>query len=283
MVHHYATLKSPITWFGGKQNLAPEFAARLPKHTTYVEPFGGGAALLFAKPASDVEVYNELDEGLVNFFRVLRDDTLFPKLQRWASLTPYSREIFKDYRDSWESEADSSIKAAKWFYVSKASFSGRFGSSWGFSIKQNRAKTWHNAVERLPDHHCRTRKLILEKLDWRDVMEKYDAPDTLFYLDPPYVHGTRTEVRYDNELTDQDHTDLVDVLLNIQGKAMLSGYHNPIYNRLGWKCEEFRVYCHSAGKTRHSGLKGEGGMQSHKRTEVLWKNYRAPEVQLQLF
>lgn len=74
----------------------------VPPHYIYVEPFGGAAWLLFAKPPSPVEVYNDIDSGLVNFYRVLRDPEKFKEFYRLVSLTPYSREEFYYCMSTWK-------------------------------------------------------------------------------------------------------------------------------------------------------------------------------------
>lgn len=91
-------MKSPISWFGGKYYLAHKIIKLFPPHSIYVEPFGGAAHVLFAKEPSPVEVYNDIDSGLVNFFRVLRDPKSFGELALLCSLTPYSREEYYYFR-----------------------------------------------------------------------------------------------------------------------------------------------------------------------------------------
>lgn len=98
-----AGMGSPITWFGGKGMMASKILPYFPEHHTYAEPFGGGASMLFAKPPSPVEVYNDMDSGLVNFFRVLRDPEAFERFHHLAALTPYSREEYCHCRSTWES------------------------------------------------------------------------------------------------------------------------------------------------------------------------------------
>src|SRR5690606_9021181 len=95
-------MRSQLRYDGGKGLLAPKLLPLIPEHRTYVEPFGGGASLLFAKEPSPVEVYNDLDDGLVTLFRVLRHPLLFRIFQRKVALTPYARSEFMECRDSWQ-------------------------------------------------------------------------------------------------------------------------------------------------------------------------------------
>ena len=93
-------LRSPVRWYGGKGNMVKKLLKLIPEHKIYVEVFGGGASLLFAKEPSPIEIYNDIDEGLVNFFRVLRDPEKFGKFYAKAVLTPYSRAEFYYCRDT---------------------------------------------------------------------------------------------------------------------------------------------------------------------------------------
>src|SRR5271166_1742362 len=101
-------IPSPITWFGGKSRLAPRIIGYFPPHKTYVELFGGSAAVLLAKEPSPVEVFNDIDNQLFNLFRVLRDDRAFRRLQRGIELTLYSRAEF----DLAKQESDDPVESA---------------------------------------------------------------------------------------------------------------------------------------------------------------------------
>jgi len=108
------TLMPPFPWMGGKVWLAKRLAENLPQHHTYVEVFGGAAALLLAKPPSPVEVYNDIDSGLVNFFRVLRDEEKFKRFMRMVTLTPYSREEYNAARERWRDVENDVERAYLW-------------------------------------------------------------------------------------------------------------------------------------------------------------------------
>ena len=110
----------------------------IPEHSTYVEAFAGAAALFFTKQRSDVEVLNDLDSGLVDFYRILRDPVKYEQLQLKAELTPYSREEYYYCRDTWEDCDDDVERAARWFIVARQCFAGIFGSGWGFEVANGR-------------------------------------------------------------------------------------------------------------------------------------------------
>jgi DNA adenine methylase len=271
-----------ILWFGGKGNM---LAKLLPiingiKHTTYCEPFGGGASILLNKQPSKVEVYNDLDSGLYDFFSVLANPEQFEKFRRRVSLLPYSRQLYYDCCDTWQQEADIIERASKWFVVARQSFSGRFGSGWSFAVtasRRNMAETcskWLSCIEHLPEVHTRLQRVQIENIDFKKCIDCYDTDETLFYLDPPYLAETRSAGGYKHELTAVDHAELIEILLNLRGQAVLSGYPNEIYNRLtqsGWEYREYETACHAAGKTRNSNLQGKGAaLENAARTEAVW-------------
>ncbi len=250
-------------------------------HDIYVEPFGGGASVLFAKEPAPVEVYNDLNGGLVDLFRVLAGPHLFRRFRRMVGVLPCSRKLFYDFRGEIEKEKDLVTRAVKWFYVARQSFAGNFGGSWGYGIASTTrgmaaaCSRWLGTIDRLPEIHERLKRVQIECLPALEIIDKYDTPETLFYLDPPYVLGTRVGGKaYKHEMTDADHEALVEKLLEIQGSACLSGYENPIYRPLlksGWKIERREVACMAVGRTRAMKLIGQGAVKAkHLRVECLY-------------
>jgi len=259
-------MKSPIRWFGGKSQLAQKIIALFPPHRVYVEAFGGGASVLFAKALSPVEIYNDLDSGLVNFFRVLRNN--FSEFQRLVALTPYSREEHSFCRQHWEECNDPIERAYRWYVVAKQSFSGIFRSGWSYEKNRSRrgmvasVSRWLSTVDRLSEVAERLLRVQIEHNDWRIILKTYDSPDTLFYLDPPYVPETRRAGKYTHELTLSDHSELVERILALEGKVVLSGYSHPVYKSLsGWKHYDIETVCHASK-----------AISEHRspRTETIW-------------
>ena len=257
----------------------------IPSHHTYAECFGGAGALLFAKKPSPVEVYNDLDGGLVNFFRVLRDPEKFERFQRLVSLTPYSREEYNFCRNTWEGCTDDVERAYRWFVVARMSFSGQFGNSWSFDVIRSargmagECSRWLNTIDLLPQIHARLMRVQIEHKDFREVINIYDTPNTLLYMDPPYVPDTRREGGYKHEMTLDDHRKLVDLLFNVEGMVILSGYRHPVYEpleRVGWRRHDYETVCHAAGKTRGTGIQGKGAAKRMQpRVESVWVNPQA--------
>ena len=286
-------LRSPIKWFGGKGHMVAKILPILTAipHTRYVEPFGGGASILMAKPPVDVETYNDLDSALYDFFTVLADPDLFPQFVRRVRLLPYSRQLFNHARATWRDEPDKVKRAALWYVLARQCFGGHFGHSWGAAIttsarnRSSEISKWQTALAYLPQVHKRLKRVQIENADFLNILLRYDTPKTLFYCDPPYVKDTRSPEGYLYEMDNGQHESLVDALLNIKGYAVLSGYAHPVYDTLsnnGWKRIDWQTVCYAAPRTRQSNLKGKGAALKHQaRVESVWISPRVPR-QLEL-
>jgi DNA adenine methylase len=273
-------LRTPIRWFGGRGRIVPKLLPLVPPHSIYVEVFGGGASLLLAKEPSVIEVYNDRDSGLVSFFRVLRDPRMFARFYELVALTPYSREEYDFCRDTWEEATDDVERAFRWFVVARGSFAGIFGIGWGRAVTSNArgmvstSSAWLTTIKALPAIHERMMRVQIEHADFRQVLQRYDTPETFFHVDPPYLPETRRRGGYRHELTFDDHVDLVELVLRLQGKAMVAAYDHPVYAPLdaaGWRRHDFSMTCSAAGRTRASGLLGEGSVSLRQpRVETIW-------------
>lgn len=290
-----AALKPVFPWYGGKHYLVPKLLSLLPPHKVYVEVFGGAANLLLAKPPSPVEIYNDIDGDLVNFFRVLRDPRKFKKFYRRAVLTPYARGEW-EFCAATFSECGDEVERAHRFYVAVCmGFSGLPNAGWSHTVSTSRrgmaatASRWLSRLEHLPEIHSRFMRVQVENLDFRELIPAYDSPETLFYLDPPYVPDTRREKStYRYEMSLGDHEDLVSLLLKLKGAAVLSGYAHEVYGPLeeaGWQRHDFPVPCFAVGRTRATGIIGEGSAAAREqvRVESVWVSPRAAVRERSLF
>ena len=187
--------RAAFGWYGSKARLAPriaEMAAAIP-HRVYVEPYAGSAAVLFRKPRSPVEIINDIDGQVVNFFRVLRDRPA--GLARACRLTPCARE---QYESDAECDAASDMERARRFWARCAqSFnSGGAGrrAGWGISAKpgSNDARSAAGLAAQLEAIAERLSGVFIEHCDTLDVIARYAGPDALVYADPPYLSATRT-------------------------------------------------------------------------------------------
>jgi len=251
----------------------------LPAHREYIEPFFGGGSIFFAKSPAKVETINDLDSAVMGFFRVLRDQP--EEFLRLAQLTQYSRELYHECCKTWQAETDPVRRAWRWWVVARQSFSGEFAQSWSSVVTKSShsmarsASGFLSSVDRLPEVVTRLQRTQIENAPALRVLERYCTPTSLAYLDPPYIHGTRSKDHpYTHEMADADHEALVEAILRLPGRFVLSGYVHPIYEPLeaaGCIRVDFQTACHAAGKTRTSNLQGEGtGLANQPRTESVW-------------
>jgi len=260
----------PFRYYGGKHFLVKHLLKYIPPHRVYVEVFGGAANLLLAKPPSEIEVYNDIDSALVNFFRVLRDTEKFTMLLHALLFTPYSRAEHDFCVKSHDDENVSDVEQARRFFVAiEQSFDGVFAASWSFSIERSLAKSFFNRILRLYEIAARFRFVYIENDDFEKVIRRYDSVETFFYLDPPYLTEASDKKGYRYSMSEEDHERLVNALLYIKGKALLSGYPHAIYRPLeeaGWR----RVRVTRPVWARRV----RGGRKRGRRSECLWMNYQ---------
>lgn len=268
--------KSPINWFGGKFYMANKIVELFPEHRCFVEVFGGAGHILFKKKPSDIEVFNDINSDLINFFRVLRDENKFRELHRRLQLTPHSREEFQRCYNTWDEETDEIERVRKWYVTLMQCYSKSFGnSSWSYTKSISRSgmsqstSQWLGKIDKdMPEAVERLRRVQIENLDYKDIVKRYDNKDTLFYLDPPYIHDTRKMTyTYEFEMKTEEHKELVKLLLGIKGKVILSGYDHETYNPLtdnGW----IKV---CIGEFDKKSMKHNS--ETSKGKEYIWKNF----------
>jgi len=271
-----APARPAVRYYGGKWRIAPWIVEHLPySHECYCEPFGGAASVLLRKPRSPLEVYNDLNGAVVNFFRVLRERP--EKLIRAISLTPWARA---EYELAQESSGDP-VEEARRFYVSAwMGFGGgraKWRQGWRYQVKAG--TLWKpSSVSFTETAHLwaavdRLRGVQIECRDAFKVIRACDAPETLFYLDPPYVHSTRSKWKdiYAREMDDEDHEALADLVLGLEGMVVISGYpsglYTWLYERHGWRRFEME-----------SRTNGGGMISSVPRTEAVWVSPRTLRV-----
>lgn len=234
-----------IRYHGGKFRLAPWIIQHLPPHRCYVEPFGGAAGVLIQKPRAYAEVYNDLDGDVVNLFRVLRDPAMRAELTDQLLLTPYARAEFEQ---AWL-PSDNPIEQARRLIIRAQMGFGSAGAtkgSTGFRIDTKRAygtaqQLWAAYPETLASIGQRLAGVLIENRPAIEVMLAHDAPDTLHFVDPPYVFSTRelrnTKGCYRHEMTDDQHVELLQAIKGLQGMVALSGYPSDLYaeHLHGWQ------------------------------------------------
>lgn len=248
-------VKSPVCRIGGKAMLTGWLLRHVPSHTVYCEPFAGGASLLFAKPESKVEILNDIDNCLISLYRCIQNADKRAKLVQLLNETPYSRSVFDTWKYNKDVPAGDIEKAARYFFLSKASFAGDIVSG-GFACPsvtgRNPAQTFRNAVDSLEYVASRLKSITLECLPYAEVIRRYDSPGSFFYVDPPYLNA---EGYYGSNFTKNSHLKLSELLHGVRGKVMLSHYANSLYDRLyndfnRYEYESFKGSYKSAGEAK---------------------------------
>ena len=262
-------LKSGISRMGGKAYLTNWLCGFLPEHLCYVEPFAGGAKLLFAKELSPIEILNDVDDNIVNLYRVIQNSEKRQKLVNLLNKTPYSRSVFQSWKYGNETPLDDIERAGRYFFLCKASFAGDVERG-GFGIPskgtgRNPARTFRTAIDSFDILADRLKNAVIECLDYSDCIQRYDSPGSLFLCDPPYLN---TEDYYGKGcFTLEDHHKLAELLHDIKGHAMITHYSNELYDSLykGWNRYEYQSFKGSYKST---------GESKPKTNEVLYTNFR---------
>ncbi len=255
-------------WYGGKFSHLDFILPNLPTDERhFCDVFGGSAAVVINRAPAPVETYNDLDSELVNFFRVLRDPNTSEDLVKAIGLTPFSREELVLACEP-VSGVDPLERARRFFVRARQTRTGLAQSAsegrWAHCLLTSRAgmagavSRWLGSVEGLSEIVQRLQRIQIENAPALEVIERYDTPDTLFYLDPPYVHEVRGDTAaYGAEMTDDDHRQLADLLHTIKGRAAISGYRSTLYDELfaDWnRIDADPRLCHSVRSSRQESL-----------------------------
>lgn len=271
----------PFGWYGGKFSHLDWLLPLLPDAHHYCEPFAGSGAVLLNRPPSPVETYNDLDGEVCLFFRVLREQK--DALTEAIGLTPFSREEF-GLACTLDPVA-SDLERARRFYVRARQVRTGLAQTatigrWANCKDTSRAgmsgvvSRWLGGVEALPQIAERLLRVQIENRPAIDVIRLYDAPGTVTYCDPPYLHETRGDTKaYGHEMTDEQHRELAEVLNACQGMVAVSNYQCELMDSLYPSPKWIRTT--SAERTIHS--------TKDKRSEALWTNYDPQRLRLMIF
>lgn len=263
-------MKAVLKYPGSKWSIAKWIIGFFPDHHSYLEPFFGSGAVLFNKPRSHIETINDLDGNVVNLFEWIRKDP--ERLAREIYYMPYARQV---YEDAFTSVPKDSFEKAVNFYI-------RLNMGHGFRTNGEKVG-WKNDVQgrehayasqdwcRLPEKIMqaaeRLRGVQIENMPAAKLISRFNYPNVLVYLDPPYMISTRHGKQYRCEMDEDGHEELLDIALSHRGPVVISGYDTALYNdRLkGWHREETTCYSQVCSKKR----------------EVIWMNYE-PVKQMEL-
>lgn len=261
-----------LRYFGGKWAIAPWVMAHLPPHRIYVEPFGGAASILLRKPRSRIEVYNDLDEEIVGIFRVVQDPATCQALIRRLRRTPYAR---REFELAFQGSADPIIRAQRAIVRAYQSFHHEslfnnkkttFADARHRTGSSSKAGEWKNYPRSLVSVSRRLHGVVIECRAAQEVIRAQDTPDTLFFIDPPYMPATRSKSGYRHEMTTGEHIGLLEQLLQVRGAVVLAGYPSGLYDRMlvGWTRVQRQHYAAANGP--------------EPRTEVLWISPKAAQA-----
>jgi DNA adenine methylase len=207
----------PLSYIGGKNRLATKIISLLPEHTTYVEPFAGGAQVLFHKQPSNVEVLNDLDFDIVNFVRVCQWH--YEEFVRYLRFCLVSRKLHEMHLATNPETLTDIQRAGRFFYLQKNSFGGLIlKQKFHYGVTQPSNYNPARIPEIIERTHKRLERVQIESLPYEKILEKYDRPTTCFYLDPPYWE----RVLYKFNFSESDFHSLERRLVAIQGKFILS-------------------------------------------------------------
>ena len=216
-------MKSILTYYGGKQKLVSAVLPLFPDHKLYCEPFAGGAAIFFAKQPSEIEVLNDTNGQLMNFYKVVRND--FISLQKKIDISLHSRKqyddasviynhphLFNDLEKAW----------AVWILANE-SYASIIDGSWGYDKTKNiLGKKIVNKKKNFTEEYAiRLQTVQLECADALYIIKSRDGKGTFHYCDPPYFNS---DCGHYKGYTESDFEALLRSLSTISGKFLLSSY-----------------------------------------------------------
>lgn len=263
-------MKAIVKYPGSKWSMADWIISFFPKHHSYLEPFFGSGAVLFNKPRSNIETVNDLDGNVVNLFEWIKKAP--DMLAHEIYYTPYARQA---YEEAFKSEPEDSFEKAVNFYI-RLNMGHGFRTNgekvgWKNDVqgreKAYAAQDWANLPDRIMQAAERLRGVQIENRPAAELMKRFNYPNVLVYLDPPYMLGTRHGKQYRCEMDDAGHEELLYTAKKHEGPVLISGYASKLYDRelKDWHREETTSYSQVCSKKK----------------EVLWMNFR-PDTQMTL-
>jgi DNA adenine methylase len=257
-------LRPAVKTHGGKNYLARRIISLFPDHRVYCEPFAGGLSVLVNKRPCSIEVANDLHADLIGFYRVLRDRA--EEFRQRVEALDYSAETFEWSLRLAEADEDPLDSAVR-FLVRNRFSRGGLGRDFAWSERLRGGQpgdrnAWETIKAELPRIARRLAHVELRCQDALEIIEEFDGPGVLHYLDPPYLPATRTAIgTYDHEMDENGHRRLLDTIGGCRGMVAISGYANPLYDSAlrGWERVKFDM-------PNHSGQ----GTAKQRRLEVLW-------------
>jgi len=238
-------LRAPFPYPGGKYKSLKYILNVLPYRKRYIEVFGGSGAVILAREPSKLDVYNDINSGVVAFYRCLQTERDTERLITRLQNTVYAREEFVWCHNTWDYDLSDNVEvAARWFYMIKTSFAS-LGRHFGRNLHKTTSGKLSSPLSLLPDLHQRFQSIIIEHLDWTECITDYDYTDSVFYLDPPYLNTDKKV--YKNTFTRTSHERLLETVFKSNGFFAISSYRNDLYESYDWnEVISWEVYCSMA-------------------------------------
>lgn len=233
-------LKMVLKYPGAKWRIADWIIGKMPGHKSYVEPYFGSGAVFFKKPPSNIETINDLDDDVVNLFRIIRDNP--EPLIKAVTYTPYSRQEYENafFPADNLTDIDKAVRFLTKCWQGHGFRTNAYKAGWKNDVQGREAayamRNWYRLPEWIDAIIERLREVQIECRPAVEVIKRFNYSNVLIYADPPYVLSTRTGKNYKHEMTDADHMILLETLLQHKGSVLLSGYDNDMYNSCleGW-------------------------------------------------
>lgn len=218
-------MNSPIRWLGGKRYLKKHLVSIMPPHINYIEVFSGALWVLLEKEPSKLEIFNDINGDLINFYKVIQDENKYQELINKIYYTPSSRELFDEYdkkllHKDYSNDID---RAFYFYYLLKLAFGGNIHrKKRTFAIHKDGRKLINRDkfIEEFVQLHERIKHCYIENKDYQYILKKYDSKDSLFFCDPPYLDGS--EELYSNNFNEEEYKKLKETLSKLKGKFILT-------------------------------------------------------------
>ena len=259
-------MKTPLSYYGGKQKLATRILELIPTHNLYAEPFLGGAAVFFRKPPSNVEVINDTNRELINFYKIVQSD--FVSLEKEITISLHSRDLHRKATVIYNNpDMFPELKRAWAVWVlSCQSFSSKLDGSWGYDVgkPQTSKKIQHKKDGFTVDMAIRLQKVQIECTDALRIIQSRDRPESFFYCDPPYFNS---DCGHYNGYSEDDFENLLKVLSQIKGNFLLSSYPSKLLARYAKENGWHQI------KINQTVSVAKAGKHLKKKVETLTANY----------
>lgn len=267
-------MRTPISYYGGKQNLASEVISLFPEHIQYVEPFLGGGAVFFEKPISFNECINDLNGWVTNFFWVVQNkyDQLEPMIKGTLHSEIHHLRAAEILRQGGGSDLDT---AWAFWVQTNMSFGNKIFSGFAFSELGKPTRATQGKRDAFSVEYCkRLERVEIFTRDAVELIKLKDSVNTFFYLDPPYVSS---DMGHYKGYTREDWVRLLETISQIKGKFLLSSYPEPelevFIPEFKWNAKQIRKIV---------GIDGNRTETKYK-VECLTYNYDEPYKQISMF